>query len=341
MSNLESIKDNDLMPVESVNAVELYKEDGMKDVVKYIKEQVDSLDLSIETNKDRSNVASVAYKIARSKTFLDNLGKDLKAEAQAEVKSIDSVRKAMREDLEALQLEVREPLNKYEADIKAKEAEITALMITFEEFGVLVNEFNVLLTSTELSERLNTINGISISEEFFGDSYLRAVSILEASRKKIDQGLEVALVREAEAKELEELRLLKQQKEEEERQAVLIEQAKADAERKLQAKIDEERRIERDQAEAKRQNELAELAEAQRIVDEKNRLINERIEAEKQIKAREEADKLARERDVEHKRLIHNKAKNDLMACGFNEEMAVAIVKNIVANNISNVTITY
>ncbi|MGQ4865984.1 hypothetical protein ACOQOO_26480, partial [Enterobacter kobei] len=67
----------------------------------------------------------MAHKVARSKTYIDNAGKDLVAELKALPKQIDESRRIVRERLDALKDEVRRPLTEWEAEqerIKAEEA---------------------------------------------------------------------------------------------------------------------------------------------------------------------------------------------------------------------------
>lgn len=67
----------------------------------------------------------MAHKVARSKTYIDNAGKDLVAELKALPKQIDESRRVVRERLDALKDEVRRPLTEWEAEqdrIKAEEA---------------------------------------------------------------------------------------------------------------------------------------------------------------------------------------------------------------------------
>ena len=64
----------------------------------------------------RDEIKSLAYKIARSKTTLDNIGKEHVAEIKAKAKAIDNLRAEMRDDLDALKHEIRAPLDEWEAE---------------------------------------------------------------------------------------------------------------------------------------------------------------------------------------------------------------------------------
>ena len=77
-------------------------------------------DLDVSTATGRKAIASLAYKVARSKTALDGTGKDVKADIQARVNAIDAERRICRERLDALADEIRKPLDEYEAAEKAR-----------------------------------------------------------------------------------------------------------------------------------------------------------------------------------------------------------------------------
>lgn len=83
----------------------------------------------ITTAKGRKEIASLAYKVAQTKTYLDGLGKDLVAELKEIPKLIDANRKTVRDRLDELKAKARQPLTDYEeeqARIKAEEAKAAA-----------------------------------------------------------------------------------------------------------------------------------------------------------------------------------------------------------------------
>ena len=56
----------------------------------------------------------MAYKVARSKTTLDDIGKELVAGWKDQAKEVDANRKLARETLDALKIKVRKPLTDWE-----------------------------------------------------------------------------------------------------------------------------------------------------------------------------------------------------------------------------------
>ena len=95
---------------------------GLDPFLAKIREEIDGFTPDVTTRKGREAIASIAYKVARSKTALDNVGKDLVAELKEVPKKIDAERKRMRDLLEAWQAEVRRPLTEWEAAEEARKA---------------------------------------------------------------------------------------------------------------------------------------------------------------------------------------------------------------------------
>lgn len=81
----------------------------------------------VGTVQGRKEIASYAYRVAQTKTFLDNIGKAEVAKLKDLPKKIDEGRRILREGLEALQAEVRGPLNSWEAQREAWRAEISKM----------------------------------------------------------------------------------------------------------------------------------------------------------------------------------------------------------------------
>lgn len=105
-----------LIPVESVNAAELFAGDGLDGLLSKIREHAISVAADVTTDKGRKEIASIAYKVARSKTTIDDAGKSLVADWKAKSAAVDAARKKARDYLDALKDEVRQPLTDWEAE---------------------------------------------------------------------------------------------------------------------------------------------------------------------------------------------------------------------------------
>ncbi|HCI9782080.1 TPA: hypothetical protein NQE86_005341, partial [Klebsiella pneumoniae] len=116
----------DLVVIEKKNAMAVFtNNDQLDPLIEAIEKEARSLVPDVTTKKGRDAIASMAHKVARSKTYIDNAGKGLVAELKALPKQIDESRRVVRERLDALKDEVRRPLTEWEAEqerIKAEEA---------------------------------------------------------------------------------------------------------------------------------------------------------------------------------------------------------------------------
>src|SRR5690606_30208205 len=103
-----------LPPQES--ALEVYQQpSGLDPYIERIRAEVAGHVPDLTTDKGRKAVASLAFKVRKSKTALDNLGKQLVDDLKEIPKKIDAERKRMRDTLDALADEVRQPLTDWEA----------------------------------------------------------------------------------------------------------------------------------------------------------------------------------------------------------------------------------
>ncbi len=115
----------DLVVIEKTNAMTVFQSaDQIEEILQKVEREVMSFVPDITTAKGRKEIASLAYKVAQTKTYLDGLGKDLVAELKEIPKLIDANRKTVRDRLDELKAKARQPLTDYEeeqARIKAEE----------------------------------------------------------------------------------------------------------------------------------------------------------------------------------------------------------------------------
>lgn len=269
----------DLVVIEKKNAMAVFtNNDQLDPLIEAIEKEARSLVPDVTTKKGRDAIASMAHKVARSKTYIDNAGKGLVAELKALPKQIDESRRVVRERLDALKDEVRRPLTEWEAEqerIKAEEA-INALHAE----ALVMNE-NIDLQRAVQYEADHEM-ALLMNDAFDREQADKAA---EAERQRIAHEEEIkrmaaaAAAREVEQRaqrEREEAALreaaLKAQAEQAERDRIAAEQ-KAEADKK--AAVEAERRKAQEEADRIRreaeQREQARLAEEKRKADEQAR----------------------------------------------------------------------
>lgn len=306
----------ELVVIEKQNAMAVFtNNDKMDPIIEAIEKEARSLVPDISTKKGRDAIASMAHKVARSKTYIDNAGKELVAELKDLPKQIDESRRIVRERLDALRDEVRKPLNDWEAEqerIKAEEeakAAAEALRIQVEndhEIALLMNEKFDRDTAEKAAEAER--NRIAYEEEIKRQA---AEAAAREAEQRAQREREEAAHREA---------VLKAQAEQAERDRIASEQ-KAEADK--QEAIEAERRKAKEEADRVRleaeQREQARMAEQKRIAD-------------------EEAKRIA---NIEHCRGINQQAVADLVKAGVTEDCAKKCVAAIAKSLVSNITIKY
>lgn len=269
----------------------------------------------------------MAHKVARSKTYIDNAGKDLVAELKALPKQIDESRRVVRERLDALKDEVRRPLTEWEEEqerIKAEEA-MNALHA---EALVMNEEFD-----RQLAARIESDHEMAL---LMNDAFDReqAEKKAEAERQRIFR--EEEMVRRAEEKAKREAAEQAQREIDaaaaREREAILAKEraereqreAAERAEREKQAAVEAERRKAQEEADRIRreaeQREQARLAEEKRKADEKAR----------------------READVKHRKTVGTDIVKALVAnTSITRDQAIEVLTAIKDGNIPHTGISY
>ena len=329
----------DLVVIEKKNAMAVFtNNDQLDPLIEAIEKEARSLVPDVTTKKGRDAIASMAHKVARSKTYIDNAGKDLVAELKALPKQIDESRRVVRERLDALKDEVRRPLTEWEAEqerIKAEEA-MNAMHAEALEMNIKFDQ--ELAAKFEADHEMALLMDKDIDRE-------RADKAAEAERQRIAREEEIK--RQAEEKAKREA-AEKAQREIDaaaarEREAIL---AKERAERE---RIEAQQRAEREQREAaeraEREKQAAVESERRKAQEEADRI---RREAEQREQARlaeekRKADEQARrEADVKHRKTVGTEIVKALLAnTSLSRDQAIEVLTAIKDGNIPHTGISY
>ncbi|HCB1750636.1 TPA: hypothetical protein MYQ19_000912 [Klebsiella oxytoca] len=317
----------DLVVIEKQNAMAVFTtKEQLDPIIEAIEKEARSLVPDVSTRKGRDAIASMAHKVARSKTYIDNAGKDLVAELKALPKQIDESRRVVRERLDALKDEVRRPLTEWEAEqerIKAEEA-MNALHA---EALVLNEEFDRhRAAQIEADHEMALLMNKDIDREREEQRRLAEQAQRERDERLKQEAAEQAR-RDAEAKHKAEIEAAARREAEEKARAELAERQRIETERRAAREKQEA------EARARREKEEAVAAERRRLKEaEADRL------AEEQRKAEEEARRAA---DKEHRRTVNRRVYADLIANGIPEEFAQKAVLAIAGGKVQDAHIKY
>ncbi|HBX5738146.1 TPA: hypothetical protein MH545_08700 [Klebsiella pneumoniae] len=318
----------DLVVIEKKNAMAVFtNNDQLDPLIEAIEKEARSLVPDVTTKKGRDAIASMAHKVARSKTYIDNAGKDLVAELKALPKQIDESRRVVRERLDALKDEVRRPLTEWEAEqerIKAEEA-MNALHV---EALAMNEEFD-----RQMAARIESDHEMAL---LMNDAFDReqADKAAEAERQRIAHEEEIKRMAAAAASREVEQRAQREREEAALREAAL----KAQAEQAERDRIAAEQKAEADKKAAVEAERRKAQEEADRIRREAEQREQARL-AEEKRKADEQA---RREADVRHRKAVGVEVVKALMAnTSLTRDQAIEVLTAVKDGRIPHTGISY
>ena len=348
---------SDLIIVENLKAVDVFKSGGADAIIEEIEAHARATTRDVESEKSRKEIRSMAYKIAQSKTAIDDLGKSLVADQKKQIKKVDAERKRIREKLDKLKDEIRAPLTEWEEREEKIKKEYQSMLV------FLVNAHKMVFSTRDIESIIKEVESLVVSGVL-----ARYESELAAAKRDALQELQVKLdeakQRDREREELDRLRKEKEEleaekakiaaeekarkekeaaekarREREAREAEAREQAAKEAERRAKAQAEEAARKDREDQERRHREEIQRMEreqqerEAKRLADEAARRRREREEEEKKQKAA---------RDFEHREAVHAGVKVFLESLEGGGNLTVdGIMTSLINEEIPRVKILY
>ena len=225
--------DNLLVATDTISAVEIYSDRlslGM--VIDDIRSKALAVESDVSTAKGRNLIAGIAYKVTRSKTYLDGLGKGLVAEMKRKVAAVDAERKYVRDSLDELRDQIRKPLDEWEEVDQVRKDEHHVHLNALDLIGPSVFD-----TPADIEEKIIKLTTIMDREwEEFGKLAASKSATILKSLEFAKEGAEARLKEELERKDREAERV----KEMEAQKATLEAERRELAE--MRAKLAEERK---------------------------------------------------------------------------------------------------
>lgn len=318
----------DLVVIEKANALTVFKSaDQIEEILAKVEREVMSFVPDVTTAKGRKEIASLAYRVSQTKSYLDGLGKDLVADLKEIPKLIDANRKTVRDRLDALRDKARQPFTEWEEEQERIKAEEQARIKAEEdrkrfesdhEIALLMNEKHdrEAKEKAEESERQRIAHEEELkrqaAEQAKREAEEKAAAELAAAKKREEDAISARAQAELLAKQAQE------RAEQEAKDAA----AKAEAEKK--AAIEAEQR--KAQEEADRIKREAEAKEAARLAEEK-RIADE---------------KAKREADVKHRKAVGTEIVNALTAnTSISRDQAIEVLKAMMDGMVPRTQINY
>jgi hypothetical protein len=312
-----------------------------------IKAKIAASEPDVSTDSGRKKIKSLAYQITRSKTAIDEAGKNRTEEWRKLTNQVNAQRKRVREELEELAAEARQPVTEWE---RAEDERIEKVAKFFEIIA-LFRSLPHGAGSGTVQDHIDTLSEMNVDKDLMRERSDEAEDALSSALAHLQQVYAAMVKAEADARELERLREQEAARVKAEREAAeRAEQerlAKESAERaEAEAKRREEEAAERARAEEKRLAEEA-IAKAEREKQaaiakaeaEKLALIREqeRKEAARQAELdREAAEQAKREANKKHRAKLMNAAESAIRDLGIDAAIATQIVAAIIDGKIPN-----
>jgi len=331
---------NELIVIPKETALEVFTQtNGLDSYIRQIEDEVNSFVPDIGTAKSRAAIASIAAKIAKSKTYLDGVGKELVDRLKEQPKLVDAERKRMRDKLDALKDHVRKPLTDWENAEESRKEEIKAVL------EMMMQIPDVSSGSVAIASHLKRLKSTVISKERFMEFTEDAAVIKDEYIERCEKLLFQVEKHEEEQKELERLRAEKLAREQKEHEEMLVKEAeergKREAEEAANREIEkiqaaafaaqEKIRIERE-AEDREKLAIEEGKERMRLAEEAKK------EAEAKRLAQEEAARIANE---DHRKKVISESIESLIDAGYGQVEAAEIINVIVEGKVKHVSIKF
>jgi colicin import membrane protein len=360
---------NALVVSETLTPAIFSQEGGIDAMLAKLEADVRAVQTDISTPAGRKAIASLAHKVARSKTAFDDMGKDLVADLKKQTGAIDAERKKVRDRLDALKEEVRRPLDEYEAAeakrIAIHENTIQAII----DLGLFSDE---MPASAEVVDRLAALE--SLPDRDWQEFKQRAGAARSETFAKLQALKGAALAREAEAAELARLRAEETARLQRERDEQIAAEAAARATREAEDRAEVERqRAARETAEATRlaaererqaeSDRLAAIARAEKAERDAAEAFEKSVRDAAAAAAKAETDRLAaieaerqrvadieaaaakeaerRAADHEHKKRFNSEALEALIGLGLSRPQAVDVLTAVYRGAVPHFSITY
>jgi len=287
-NNKDITMNTEIVVIEALKPLDVYGATTQADaIIEKVRQEAAKAGKDVSTQAGRDAIRSMAHKIARSKTALDKMGKELTEDWMKKKKAVDAERKRIWQAMEELQVEVRQPLTDFENAEKQRirdREERIALINSLSSFDISGPE------QGQIRENISSLEGAADFD--WQEFKARAESAIATTREKLEAMLAERIKHDAEQEELARLRREAEERERKERderlQREAAERATAEAEARHKKEIERVRKEEEERQEAKER--------AVRL---------EREAAEK--KRREEEEAIAkRQADQEHRARVED-----------------------------------
>ena len=175
----------------------LTSKEKSEELLAHVSAEIAAFKPDLSTQASRSRIASFAYKITRTKTALDDAGKQINAAAREAINKVDERRRQIREELDKLSAQARAPLTEWET----KEAQKAGRRDAFYHTLKSARAYQPGEDSSGIEKRIQIITDLHAYKDDFDDEHSSAME--ERKRALDDLSAAYVAAKDSERKEAE------------------------------------------------------------------------------------------------------------------------------------------
>jgi hypothetical protein len=187
----------ELEQIEKMMPAKLFKAKFMPTLLKAIEIEATAEIPDAETIEGRKHITSLAYKVARSKTTIDDLGKNFVAEQKSAIAEIDAVRRVARDFLDLLKIKVRAPLTAWEDAEEERIHKIQVKIDTIKLLGDPTGQTGAFIPSAMMIANQEKLKAIKITK-LYGEYQDEAINAKNAALVELGDAIPAQEEREFE-----------------------------------------------------------------------------------------------------------------------------------------------
>lgn len=178
-----------LVAADNLKATEIFSDRSKLDgVIESVRVAVSGHVPDTTTAKGRSAITSLAYKVTRSKTLIDDMGKEIVAEMKRQVAAVDSERRYLRDELDTIRDAVRKPLDEWELEDQKRKNAIRDRIADLQKFAYMPGD-----TVEKIDEKMGEVVMLRASEIGNWQEFEReAHAVIDTICSSLDAAREIA-----------------------------------------------------------------------------------------------------------------------------------------------------
>ncbi len=216
----------ELIVIEKLNMLTVFTGGGLDTALAEIEQRARSIITDPSTKKGREEIRTLAARLASTRTALYDSATALTEGWRDNTKKVNTERKRMEEKLQALQDEIRKPLTEFENNEKIRVLHHQQALEALKALAVFMTQ----PTSLEVQQRIDQLPALSGRE--WEEFSTQSAHDLKLTVDSLNDRLARTLKYEADQKELEILREKQKIQDQKDRDQIIADKAKADAEAK-------------------------------------------------------------------------------------------------------------